>query len=230
MAKEIYNTYLFSDSYLGGYWRQEGNGNDSTSNSYNMTSTNVSWGTSYGKFNQGASFNGSNSIQRRANTLQLTGNFSLSCWVYFNNVASDQTLIVNELTGSSFGPYYLQFKQSSGSKFSFWVVGTPSGNAEIFSTTSPSTGQWYFITATRDGTNINLYVNGILEAQTAWSTTQTTNSGNYLQFGGTQNAGGTNFRLLNGYLDDIAIFSRALTPSEVLFLYKEGGIFFHNFL
>ena len=92
--------------------------------------------------------------------------------------------------------------------------------------TSPSayaTGTWYYVAATYDGTTVNLYVNG------GASVLNTSYTGGI----GTNHYGdsGNNFLLANdgsdsttdgfiGALDDIRIYNRALSPTEISNLYN----------
>ena len=73
----------------------------------------------------------------------------------------------------------------------------------------PTLGKWYHVVATYDGTNQKIYVNGVLE--------NTRGSAGYRAPSITtkiaRRGQGTNF--INGTLDDVRIYNRALSAAEV---------------
>jgi hypothetical protein len=186
-----------------------------------LTNTNVTYAAS--KINNGAVFNGSNAIFRLANVLQPTGNFSISGWVKPTDAtaAATQIIVVNELTGTAGGPYNISIQTSGKLRFSVYATGT-GAETYVESTGALTDNTMVFFTCVRDGTNIIIYLNGTSDNSTAWSTAQITNASNYFQVGGTQNSGGSNFRLLAGQIDELAIWDRALTSDEITALYNDG--------
>lgn len=80
----------------------------------------------------------------------------------------------------------------------------------------PEANRWYHVVGTYDGTNINVYVDGILSASQT-SDTGLTNVGD-IQIGsdGTTPA-------LDGEIDDVRIYNRALSEAEVGQLYALTG-------
>ncbi len=217
---QLADTALFSDANLDAYYKLE-DANDSK-NTNHLTNTAVTFSTA--KFNNGGVFNGSTAILRLANSFQYTGNFSLSGWVKPTDAtaAATQTIIQNELTGTAGGPYSVTIQTSGKLRFSVFATGTGT-ETYVESLAALSDNTVVFFTCVRDGTNIILYLNGVSNNSTAWSTSQITNASNYFQLGATQNAGGSNFRQLTGWLDDVAIFSKALTAGEVSQLYYAGS-------
>jgi hypothetical protein len=79
-----------------------------------------------------------------------------------------------------------------------------------------STGQWYHVVATHDGTTFKAYINGSEE----YSDTRTLNTGTTaFRIGGVPwNNGGEFF---NGKIDQVRIFNKTLSSSEVTTLYGE---------
>lgn len=77
-----------------------------------------------------------------------------------------------------------------------------------------STGKWYHLSVTFDGVNQRLYVNG---SQIASNSSNGRAGGiSTLKIGG----GATGFE---GLLDELRVYDRALTPDEVLTLYKAAS-------
>jgi hypothetical protein len=77
-------------------------------------------------------------------------------------------------------------------------------------------GVWSLLTTVYDGTNMSLYVNGTLSAQVASTLNPPANNGS-LVFGSPEQGGYANF---NGSLEDIRLYSRALSASEISSLYN----------
>ena len=93
----------------------------------------------------------------------------------------------------------------------------------------PNTGQivtnnqWKLLILRFYNDTIFTFVNGVLDNKffTGSSVLNTTNNGNYI--GKSNNIGSENF--YNGYIDDIGIWNRALTPSEITGLYNANLCF-----
>ena len=78
-----------------------------------------------------------------------------------------------------------------------------------------SVGQWYHVAATIDSSyNMKLYVNGVQQTATANSGSMY-NSGTYIAM--SDSSAGAPF---NGTIDDVRIYNRALSASEIWRLYN----------
>ncbi|MBM3846864.1 MAG: LamG domain-containing protein [Verrucomicrobia bacterium] len=80
-------------------------------------------------------------------------------------------------------------------------------------------GQWHHVVAVYDGTAKYLYIDGILEAFDLYSEAIDLNDAPVM-IG--ENAEATN-RHFDGWIDEVAIYSRALQPNQVLNHYVAGG-------
>ncbi|MBN1596662.1 MAG: hypothetical protein JW894_00045, partial [Bacteroidales bacterium] len=78
---------------------------------------------------------------------------------------------------------------------------------------------WLFIAVVWDGTNVNFYINGEL-VSTGLQTSSITASPNNLFIGEMPNFADSYF---NGVIDDIRIYDGALSQSDILDFYNEGG-------
>lgn len=123
---------------------------------------------------------------------------SISAWVRFAGASSTQSLVA--LTGSS----------------SAVTLGLGSGNVRVLknsgslvSTTAPSTGTWHHVAYTWDGSTNTLYVDGVAAGTS--STAHDSSAVTAAFIGATSASAG----FLNGSLDDVRIYSRALSASEV---------------
>ncbi len=221
---ELYSSSLFSDSSLVSYYRMEGNSNDSKG-SNNGTDTAMTYGTTNGKFGQGAGFNGSGYITVGSPSSLNIGQISLSFWLQVGSLAADYVPISKWWSDQASWVMYIDGSGSSGfhDKIRFHIVtneATPSWNYKATSNDALITGTWYHVVGTYDGSTVKLYLNGQLQTETtSVSGTLRTSSAN-LQIG----AWGNVNTLPNGSkVDDVAIFSRALTATEVANLYSGGG-------
>ena len=175
---------------------------------------------SQGYINDGGDFNGSSSYIYAANSVQQpTKNFSVSCWVNFDTVQSKSIGIVANFKTGVTPQVGWAIAHQNGTPFQFWADGTASSNAaKAQATTTIVAGTWYNVVGTYDGTNIKIYVNGTLEGTTSYSATPATTDqplvigrwyGNYDDY------------YTDGKIDQVRIFSKALSASEVLTLYNE---------
>ena len=170
-----------------------------------------------GYIRKGAAFNGSSSYIELSDSISVaTGNndFSLSAWVYLNSMPSNFASVIT--TQANY--YFYIFIASDGS------VRTYNGSVEVNSSASViTTGQWYHIVATLDSTNgKNVYVNGTNVATSSdTSNCSSTSASNMV---GVYDGGGINQYYLDGKIDQVRIFNRALdetTDGEVTTLYGE---------
>jgi hypothetical protein len=80
-----------------------------------------------------------------------------------------------------------------------------------------SSGIWYLVTGTWDGTTLSIYVNGMLGASTAPGTVPATGSGLGLIIGNDHTSADW---YTNATFDDVRVYNRALRASEIAALYN----------
>lgn len=218
-----------SDSGLVGRWAfDEGTStiaHDFSGNSYNGTLVNSPvWST--GKGGSAILFNGSSNYVIANNPVNFNSNYSVSFWVYLNSIAG-YGLFGNApgnppLTGGSGNSnnIYLNPNGTVG-YFVFDGVGK-----NLTSTTTLSAGRWYQVSVTHDTANSirRLYVNGRLEHQDSFLNIQSFGKVIF-----SFNRSETNYytgplSFINGKMDDVRIYNRALSPTEVNTLYTQGSL------
>ena len=215
-SQEIASTRFASDANLVGYWRMEGNSLDETANDLDGTDTAITYGTAYGKFNQGATFGGSSKIVLPDVAGLNPASISVSFWLK-STQASDYIHIVSNclVGGSNYYGYYVGM-MTDNIRFQLFYGDTTS--SPLDGTRVINDGVWHYITATFDGTTQKLFVDGTLDnsrasAAISYGGAAAPGFGAYI-------AGDSN--KYSGSLDDVAIFSRALTSDEIYSLYKTG--------
>lgn len=140
---------------------------------------------------------------------QPTGMISICAWVNGNTWKAGTDGNVDTIVrkgDSSPNNYNLAI---SGGKVMFCL--DDADTAGIRSNTVLSTGQWYHVAATWDGTTAKIYINGVLDASSSRTGTIGTDTRS-LYIGG--RSGNTDF--FDGMLRDVRIYNRPLTASELV--------------
>jgi len=92
----------------------------------------------------------------------------------------------------------------------------------------PLTG-WHHVVCTKTGATVKQYIDGVDVTGTITNATLVSNSGGFLFFGSDNNANFGGSEPFVGYLDEIAVYNRVLTPAEVLAHYNAGTSFAPGF-
>lgn len=212
---------------LVGYWPFCGNANDDSGHGNNGTVNGATLTTDrFGNSNSAYSFDGVDD-KIHIGQLNLTSNYSISFWSNLNNsqfqypigFGVNQTNSVDIFKGYGIG-YSSTLPQCSGltnSKyFVFDAVSTCNNFIECNNIINPS--QWSHVVMSKNGNLVSIYINGTLE-----------NSGTNLNLQGIIDlyfgVRTDLFAYFNGILDDIGIWNRALTPSEITQLYNQNQCF-----
>jgi len=115
-----------------------------------------------------------------ANSSNLgTGDFNITFWVYFTSDSGSSVPATNNYNGGSFTNGWYFFG-SSGTTMSFGL-GDATGTNAISGALS-GINAWHYIEATRSGSTLSLYVDGVL-AQSKTNTNSGTVSGNVTRIG-----------------------------------------------
>jgi hypothetical protein len=149
---------------------------------------------------------------------------SVSTWVKYNNnlATSNQYHPIVARQGSPGNSFILQNMRSGASSNGgelYFSVNTPNGNFSAFSGVVPSQNVWYNIIGTYDGSNVKIYIDGVLKGTLSASGNINTNF--TITYLGDAGYGGYS-QILNGNLDEVSIYSRGLTQSEVTSIYNSG--------
>lgn len=146
--------------------------------------------------------------------LQPTGAFSLSVWVKFYGLSSIQGIWeATSNVGVFGGDGYIIWK-SSANKFQFYMRQGTSWKIAT-GTTTVTTGTWYHILCTWDGsTTSKIFVNGIEEgSQSVTSINYNANTG--INLGGYQSESITKPYQIEGNIDEASIFNSVVDIADV---------------
>lgn len=240
---ELFTDSLFTDPTLSTYQRFEGNSNDSSGEGNNGTDTNITYGTAYGKYGQGALFNGTTSKIVVADATELQNIFasggSIGAWVKpASDGGGDSGRICEKDEAGNDG--YLFFVQSEAAgfvkvnltkRFSTTAGIWATTNAVVPLNTFSLVGVTYNASATTNDPLI--YVNGVSVSVTETQTpvgTASSDVGNDLCIG---NRPSDDARGWDGSMDEFFMFKgKVLAAADWMRLYQEGPggfpIFFGN--
>ncbi|MFZ2252675.1 MAG: LamG domain-containing protein, partial [Minisyncoccia bacterium] len=167
-----------------------------------------------GKIGQSMSFDGVNDYVNAGNgsSSNITGNLTVSAWIK-PQVGSGSQHIISKFAG---GPacQYLLTTDSTGTLVYFY---TGNGNTGNRAAGNILVNQWSHIVGIWDGIDTKIYINGSFIGN-ASSPLAPNLSGTNLYFG--MDAGSAS--PYNGALDDVRIYNRAFSATEVTRLYRLG--------
>jgi len=179
-----------------------------------------------GIFGYGVTLDGTNdyiSVSSPSNAISLGTTTTLSMWINISSFSGKtrQYLIDTRGDGSAGGTsmYFLFDYVASG------VVSFTVGNSgvEVTSTNvGMPTGTWHHVSATRNGSTWKIYLNGV-EVKSGTSNTTALSLGNSFRIGTYAGAGAGAEYYLQGTIDEVKIYNRTLSPTEISLLYY-GGI------
>lgn len=203
-------------------------GNGHTGTLTNMTSASSAIA---GKFGQALWFNGVNTnVSVPASTaLDFTsGSFSVAAWTYVKSVTPGQFFLFDGQGCSQWASWILSLggdedTSSRSNKYTF-IFRTSNNDTPKYTVSSANNavaGKWVYLVATYNGSNtLSLYVDGVLSGTAAasghpYATTQN------LYMGEDPGCSGRN--QLTGGLDNVRLYHRQLSASEIEQLYNAGA-------
>ena len=162
-----------------------------------------------GKFGAAGYFNGSSGYVNTGIT-NTVGTRTLSVWIYYTGAPSSTETIIGGVSSGSAG--YTIRLETSLLKFQ------QQGEASLASTSlsNLNTNAWNHIVGVIDGSTSTLYLNG-----SSVGTGTVTDTGTHNIYIGARDNVGTADQFFNGKLDQVRIFQKALSSSEVSTLYAE---------
>jgi hypothetical protein len=211
---------------LVGYWPFCGNANDASGNGNNGAVNGATLTTDrFGNTSSAYNFNGSSNYIDVGNNNSLNSNIvTISAWYnavdYGSSAQGFQGNLVSKREQSGWGGAYQLALMSNPSNLVYAPYTISGQNGNVYSTLQPL-GQWIHVVYVHDLNSARIYINGVLSGTTIVSGGLTSNN-LPVWFGARPNAGGLS-HFFNGKLDDIAIWNRALTVSEIQQLYTSSN-------
>ena len=165
-----------------------------------------------GRFGNAIRLDGSSTAEVLHDPSLSLSTFSVETWYRQVTPSATAETILHKSIPSNYG------LGTWGGFLLFGFTDTTGADVNVFSSTSYADGDWHHVVGVFDGEELSLYIDGSLVASdSAGGATPSTSSGalNIGSYGGA----GLHF---NGSLDQIRIFSEALSTSEVVDLFAEG--------
>jgi len=190
---------------------------DSTVGAYDLIDNN-STASAVGKLSNGADLNGSNMFLSRTETF-FTNAFSVSGWFLADGDVINRTLFSYRPASGSVN--LIQVEGSTSNVLRAMIFNSSGGALKDYKTTSAlSSGLWYHIVVTWDGTNLRIYVNGAEQTPTKTTDNSGSLSATSRAFRIGAETATSNF--WEGIIDEFTIFDTAITGTTVTALYNSG--------
>ena len=155
-------------------------------------------------FDNALNFNGVDSYISIPNEsdYDVTSSITVESWIKVNSFDTDSQAIVSK------GDSSWQLTRFDSSNF---IELSLNGVGSVVSTTDVNDGEWHHVAGVYDGSNISIYVNGILEQQTPATGDIATND-SLVYIGENPESLG---KVFNGTIDEARIWGTARTPEEI---------------
>ena len=215
---------------LVGYWTFDGkdmrNGVvlDKSGNGNNGNPINIASSTFYapGKLGQAVNFDGVNDgVKLPSSSPKLspgTSDFTIAGWMFYDRVAFGSALYDDKVASGDSASIIV----STLNRLSFTI--TDYGIATVAATTPTNTlttGKWTHVIAVRQGTNVFLYINGVISSSNSGAISDIVLDSSFSPCIGAINGCGSSYH--DGKIDDVRFYMRALSQSEITYLYNMGA-------
>lgn len=187
---------------------QDESGNDNTTTLNGAVLTADRFGIAQSTYK----FDGTNDNIRVTNSslLNFSNSITVNFWIYIDELYDREQYPI------SHGNWENRWKVSISNNRVRWTIKTNNGVTDLDSESIIAEGQWYNVTGLYSGSDMELYINGKLDAIKYWS--GSINSSSYdLTVG--QVLPDNNQYNFNGKLDEIRLYDYALTSDEIKSFY-----------
>jgi hypothetical protein len=159
-------------------------------------------------------FNGSNQfVDLGAAVLDTTANYTAAAWVKLDSLGGFATAVSQD--GDTNSAFFLQYS-GVDNRFAFSFAGV-----RALAPTAPETGRWYHLVGVRDASTgtLTLYVDGQRAGATSACARESANGNTVI---GRAKFGGNPVDYWRGAIDQVHVYDRALSATEVAQLYASG--------
>lgn len=215
---------------LVGYWTFDGKNmtnstaidSSSSGNTGTLTNMTTTANAIKGKIGQALNFIGANSTYISNGSNIITGNSARSISYWAKGTGTDKIAVGLGTAAGGTANAAFAFAPQSSTSANIYGGTAPYDESAISLSLNLLDGNWHHIVVTWDALNtgtLNIYGDGALigtrtrSAGAAYNTQGGIIIGNWYDFN----------RYFSGSIDDVRVYNRALSPAEVLTLYKLGG-------
>ena len=212
-------------SGMVGWWPGEGNANDIIGSNNGTLENGSTFAT--GKVGQAFSFNGTNQSVSVADSSSLrlgAGEITLDAWVSAPSGSTFRTIVAKVNPVSPFQNYYLRIDDDNTAEFGAFDCGTlfcgfrAPGRLPVKSTSIVADNTFHHVAGVRRSTgSMEIYVDGVLQ-NTIVNLVTNTDSSAPLGIGGV-----IGIQFLQGLIDEVEIYNRALSASEIQSIFSAGS-------
>jgi len=143
----------------------------------------------------------------------ITGEITVAAWANIRSIVGNYVAVVAK------GENAWRFSTVASARvYHFGITIWSSPYPSVNGVTAVGAGEWHHVCGTYDGSAINLYLGGALDSSLANTTTPIGISTTNLLIGENPEATG---RYWDGLIDEVTIYSRALSRAEILYLMGE---------
>ena len=205
-------------SDLANWWRGEGDASDSVGTNHGTLVGTA--GFSAGKVGQAFTFDGTGGVVSIPDSPSLdsfTNSITIELWMKSGQLTANsdwQGIVTKGITS------WRLMGTTFAKTVYFGVTGvTP---LDVTGTREVNDGQWHHVAAVYDGSTMSLYVDGTLDVSHAASGAIAQDS-DPMYLGGDSNPPSGRSYLFNGMADEVSLYHRALTASEIRAIYIAGA-------
>lgn len=203
------------------WWRGEGGADDVIEGNDGVFNGTPSY--TPGEVGLAFNFNGSSYVQVPDGPgLHFTNQMSVDAWVNLNRYTGRATDILVKHDAPTFhaNSYALSIEGAATHRAYFAVVDTNFNATQLYSITPIPTNQWVHIAGTYDGSTMRIYINGAFSAS-AVQPSGIFQGNQPLTIGAGLNGGPDS--LFDGQIDEVTLYKRALSGSEIAAIYNAGS-------
>ena len=158
--------------------------------------------------------------------LDFSDALTLSAWVKFESIQSnDDDIFIAKRNATGNNRSYSFYSTGTGSEnltLTWWADGSTQYDIKSVAWT-PTTDTWYHLAVTKSGTTVKFYVNGTQQGSTQTGTYSGVYNGTAdFRIGADQDDAADDF---DGKIDDVRVWSRELSGTEISNLYSAPGTF-----
>jgi len=205
---------LFPSSGLVSYWKADVDGSFPDAFGGNDGTVEGATYLANGKLSGAYSFDGGDGIT--VGDIDIVNEITVSAWIYPTEHV-DWAKVFIKTWATNVDPYSI-FELTTYSTGTYFNVTNASNSSQRASTGGQPLGTWTHLVGTYDGSNIKLYVDGVLKDTTAQTGLIKTNDQDvyigYNHFYVPQS--------FKGRIDEVGLWNKALTQSEITNLYNSG--------
>ena len=141
-------------------------------------------------------------------SLQITGELSISAWFKTTYTGGSQMIVGKDGISGNTKRAYMLFWSAASSTIKFFIFTSGNANEQAVSTSTVTDGNWHHVLGVNDGTNLKIYIDGVLEDTNVGGGGAIQNgSATDFYIGRREGLGAANKSFWNGSIDEVAVWN-----------------------